>query len=108
MAKPKTVQKPVRIFPPSPELEWLREMVIDADGVFTDQLDLDMLQQVYQFLLWLGRMRKAKEGSREYLVAYGMALRYREAVYREQLTEAEYKSVQAAEIGYVELKKEKK
>ena len=63
---------------------------------------------VYQFLLWFGRMRKAKPNSQEYLIAYGKTLWYRQAVYREQLTDAELKSVRMADIGYAELKGKKR
>ena len=100
-----------RIYPPSPELDWIQDIVESielGDQESIDQLDSDMLFNVHQFLLWFGRMRKAKEGSREYLVAYGYTLRYREIVYREQLTDAERKSVQAAEELYAELKAERK
>lgn len=89
----------MRIFPPSPELFWLQGLIS-----VSKKQDADLLWDVYQFLLWFGRMRKAKPDSEEYLVAYGYTLSYRESVYNEQLTEAEKKSVRMAEIGYSELK----
>lgn len=98
-----------KIFPPSPELDWLKELSDpDAEILGLSNLERDQIFEVYSFLLWFGRMRKAKPNSREYLVAYGYTLRYREAVYRVQLTDAERKSAQMAEIGYAELKAERK
>lgn len=92
-----------KIFPPSPELDWLKEHIaICYEG------DDSQLWEIYQFLLWFGRMRKAKPNSQEYLVAYGYTLWFRQAVYREQLTDAERESVKWAEIGYAELKGKKR
>jgi hypothetical protein len=99
------------IYPPTPELDWIQDLVEEANypaGAPISQWEADALFNVHQFLLWFGRMQRADPKSREYLVAYGYALRYREQVYRRPLTDAERKSVAAAEEGYAELKKERK
>lgn len=95
------------LYPPIPELDWLKELIEGMWYVRKYSKQTIRLNNLYKYILWSRRYHLTDRKSREHLVAYGFVVKYHSLVYNTDLAPADIKSVEMAKIGYKHLKVER-
>jgi len=109
----KKVEKTGPLYPPLPELDWLKDL---SQGILNNEIwigedyqyrDGERLWNLYKYILWSRRYNLSERNSKERLVAYGFVVKYHGLVYDEPPNPANAKAIEMAKIGYRELKAER-